>query len=108
MEEPIPAATTSDLILKNIENLDDILPTGDLRDRHADIEGKDTLIMRKAGTDFTAPGEKFPKELSIRFSTFETVVSLRYDTFDQFDIYALREELILISNCITNNLNHLV
>ena len=42
MEEPIPAAAASEFILKNIENLDDILPTGDLRDRHADIAGKDT------------------------------------------------------------------
>lgn len=72
------------------------------------IDGEDTLIIRKAGTDFVTSGEKYPKELSILFNTFETIISLRYDTFNPFDTDALQEELILLSNRITTNLNHLV
>lgn len=72
------------------------------------IEGEDTLIMRKAGTDFATSAEKFPKELSIYFNMFETIVTLRYDTFNPYDTDTLEKEFISICNRITTNLNHLV
>ena len=71
-------------------------------------EDDKTLVLRKAGTEFTTSGEKFPKELSILFKTNETDVSLKYDTFVLFDTGDLQEELNLISNRITANINTLV
>lgn len=72
------------------------------------IEDGKTLILRKAGTEFTTSGEKSPKELSMLFKNNETVVSLKYDTFVLFDTGDLHEELNLISNRITTNINSLV
>ncbi len=66
------------------------------------------LVLRKSGTEFTTSGEKFPKELSIVFKNNETEVSLKYDTFVLFDTGDLQEELNLISNRMTTNMNNLV
>lgn len=71
-------------------------------------EGDKSVVMRKAGTEFTTAGEKFPKELSISFKKNETEIALKYDTFVLFDTGDLQEELDLISNRITTNINNLV
>ncbi len=71
-------------------------------------EDDKSLVMRKAGTEFTTAGEKFPKELSISFNNNETEIALKYDTFVLFDTGDLQEELDLISNRITTNINNLV
>jgi hypothetical protein len=71
-------------------------------------EDDKSVVMRKAGTEFTTSGEKFPKELSISFKNNETEITLNYDTFVLFDTGDLQEELDLISNRITTNLNKLV
>ncbi len=71
-------------------------------------EDDKTLVMRKAGTEFTTSGDKIPKELSILFKINETKVSLKYDTFVLFDTGDLQEELDLISNRITTNINNLI
>jgi hypothetical protein len=64
--------------------------------------------MRKAGTEFTTAGEKFPKELSISFKNNETEIALKYDTFVLFDTGDLQKELDVISNRIKTNINNLV
>ncbi|QWX82633.1 hypothetical protein H0I23_09145 [Cellulophaga sp. HaHaR_3_176] len=66
------------------------------------------VILRKPGTEFTSAGEKFPKELSFFFKTDETEIRLKYDTYVLFDTGDLQEELDLISNRITNNIDNLV
>ncbi len=71
-------------------------------------EDDKTLVMRKSGTEFTTSGDKIPKELSILFKNNETEVSLKYDTFVLFDTGDLQEELDLISNRITTNINNLI
>ncbi len=71
-------------------------------------EDDKNLVLRKAGTEFTTAGEKFPKELSLTFNNTETEISLKYDTFVLFDTGDLQEELDLISNRITTNMNSLV
>jgi len=71
-------------------------------------EDDKSVVLRKAGTEFTTAGEKFPKELSIFFKNNETEIALKYDTFVLFDTGDLQEELDLISNRITTNINNLV
>lgn len=71
-------------------------------------EDDKSVVLRKAGTEFTTSGEKFPKELSIFFKNNETEVSLKYDTFVLLDTGDLQEELDLLSNRITTNINNLV
>ena len=71
-------------------------------------EDDKSLVMRKAGTEFTVSGEKVPKELSIFFKNHETEVSLKYDTLVLFDTGDLQIELDKISNIITTNMNKLV
>ena len=71
-------------------------------------ESDEKLIMKKAGTQFTISGEKFPKELSISFQNNETEVSLKYDGFALFDTGDLQEELDLISSRIKTNTPNLV
>lgn len=71
-------------------------------------EDDKSVVLRKAGTEFTTDGEKFPKELSILFKNNETEIALKYDTFVLFDTGDLQEELDLISNRITTNINNLI
>jgi len=71
-------------------------------------EDDKTLVLKKAGTEFTTSGEKVPKELSILFKNNETEVSLKYDTLVLFDTGDLQEELNLISNRMTTNMHDLV
>ena len=71
-------------------------------------ENDEKLVLRKSGTEFTTSGEKFPKELSISFNNTGTEISLKYDTFVLFDTGDLQEELDLISNRITTNINNLI
>lgn len=71
-------------------------------------EDNQSLVMRKPGTEFTTAGEKFPKELSISFKNNETEIALKYDTFVLFDTGDLKEELDLIINRITTNINNLI
>lgn len=71
-------------------------------------EDDKSVILRKAGTEFTTSGEKVPKELSIFFKNNETQVSLKYDTLVLFDTGDLQDELDLLSTRITSNLNNLV
>ena len=71
-------------------------------------ENNQSLVMRKAGTEFSTAGEKFPKKLTISFKNNETEIALKYDTFVLFDTGDLQEELDLISNRIKDNINNLV
>jgi hypothetical protein len=71
-------------------------------------EDDQSVVMRKAGTEFTTAGEKFPKELSISFKNNETEIALKYDTFVLFDTGDLQKELDVISNRIKTNINNLV
>ncbi|GAA0871035.1 hypothetical protein GCM10009117_01800 [Gangjinia marincola] len=64
--------------------------------------------MRKAGTEFSTAGEKFPKEMSIAFKNNETEIELKYDTLVLFDTGDLQDELDLISNRIKTNMKDLV
>jgi hypothetical protein len=71
-------------------------------------EDDKNLVLIKSGTEFTTAGDKFPKELALTFKSTETEISLKYDTFVLFDTGDLQEELDLISNRITTNMNSLV
>ncbi|WP_031428329.1 hypothetical protein [Flavimarina sp. Hel_I_48] len=71
-------------------------------------EDDQILVMRKAGSQLTVDGEKFPKELSIFFKSNETEIALKYNTFVLFDTGDLQEELDVISNRIKTNINSLV
>ncbi|PID56939.1 MAG: hypothetical protein CR986_09680 [Ignavibacteriae bacterium] len=77
-------------------------------DYYIHSEDDKTLVMRKAGTEFTTDGEKFPKKLSFLFKNEETEVSLKYDGFVLFDTGDLQKDLDLISKRIEDNLNDLV
>jgi len=71
-------------------------------------EDDKSVVMRKAGTEFTFEGEKFPKELIISFKKDKTEIALKYDTLVLFDSGDLQKELDLISNRITTNIDTLI
>ncbi|WP_139828018.1 hypothetical protein [Marivirga sericea] len=71
-------------------------------------EEEKSLIMKKAGREFTTSGEKLPKKLSVLFQDGETVFKLQYDMFILFDTGDLKKELDAISTRLNSNLDKLM
>ncbi len=70
-------------------------------------ENNQTLTMKKSGTQITMNGEEFPKEMTLKFGTSNTEVSLSYDGLVLFDTGDLQKELDLITNDIKANIDTL-